>query len=101
MATPAGLEPATTCLEGRCSIQLSYGVAGSGAALSHRRARAAISSAALAAHPAVAEVVGIAFHLRGSLVIFDQRVFEAVLLGEGERLVERIEAQQHLVEGIQ
>jgi hypothetical protein len=25
MATPAGLEPATTCLEGRCSIQLSYG----------------------------------------------------------------------------
>jgi hypothetical protein len=23
MATPAGLEPATTCLEGRCSIQLS------------------------------------------------------------------------------
>ncbi len=26
MATPAGLEPATPCLEGRCSIQLSYGV---------------------------------------------------------------------------
>ena len=23
MATPAGFEPATTCLEGRCSIQLS------------------------------------------------------------------------------
>lgn len=23
LATPAGLEPATTCLEGRCSIQLS------------------------------------------------------------------------------
>jgi hypothetical protein len=22
---PAGLEPATPCLEGRCSIQLSYG----------------------------------------------------------------------------
>src|SRR4051812_3946128 len=28
LATPAGLEPATTCLEGRCSIQLSYGVGG-------------------------------------------------------------------------
>ena len=24
LATPAGFEPATTCLEGRCSIQLSY-----------------------------------------------------------------------------
>ena len=26
MATPAGLEPATYCLEGSCSIRLSYGV---------------------------------------------------------------------------
>jgi hypothetical protein len=25
-ASPAGLEPATLCLEGRCSIQLSYGL---------------------------------------------------------------------------
>ena len=25
MARPAGVEPTTTCLEGRCSIQLSYG----------------------------------------------------------------------------
>ena len=25
VATPAGLEPATPCLEGRCSIRLSYG----------------------------------------------------------------------------
>ena len=25
LATPAGLEPATYCLEGSCSIQLSYG----------------------------------------------------------------------------
>ena len=28
LATSAGLEPATLCLEGRCSIQLSYGAAG-------------------------------------------------------------------------
>src|SRR4051812_22086379 len=26
MATPRGLEPLTSCLEGTCSIQLSYGV---------------------------------------------------------------------------
>ena len=25
MAVPSGLEPETVCLEGRCSIQLSYG----------------------------------------------------------------------------
>ena len=24
MASPAGVEPTTTCLEGRCSIRLSY-----------------------------------------------------------------------------
>ena len=28
LATPTGLEPATLCLEGRCSIQLSYEAAG-------------------------------------------------------------------------
>ena len=27
MAIPGGLEPPTPCLEGRCSIQLSYGTA--------------------------------------------------------------------------
>ena len=26
LAIPAGFEPATLCLEGRCSIQLSYGI---------------------------------------------------------------------------
>lgn len=26
LAIPAGLEPATLCLEGRCSIRLSYGI---------------------------------------------------------------------------
>ena len=30
LATPAGLEPATYCLEGSCSIQLSYGAVATG-----------------------------------------------------------------------
>src|ERR1051325_10487679 len=52
LATPAGLEPATSRLEGECSIQLSYGVvscavADSHAALSHRRAAGAIASEGL------------------------------------------------------
>ena len=42
MATPAGFEPATTRLEGECSIQLSYGVGSRATALSHREPRAAI-----------------------------------------------------------
>ena len=28
LATPPGLEPGTYCLEGSCSIQLSYGAGG-------------------------------------------------------------------------
>ena len=30
LAIPAGLEPATPCLEGRCSIRLSYGISANG-----------------------------------------------------------------------
>src|SRR5207248_10525312 len=61
LATPAGLEPATSRLEGECSIQLSYGVAscaiaGIRAALSHRRAAAAIASDGLAACGAALQV---------------------------------------------
>src|SRR4051812_9047016 len=37
VATPAGFEPATSCLEGTCSIQLSYGVRA--ASFSHYRRR--------------------------------------------------------------
>src|SRR5439155_17647388 len=109
LATPAGLEPATSRLEGECSIQLSYGVvscavAGIRAALSHRRAAAAIASDGLAAlrrgpsgaHAIVAEIIGVAFHFRGALMRLDDRVLHCVLAGEGDRLLERLEPQLHL-----
>jgi hypothetical protein len=37
MAIPAGLEPATPCLEGRCSIRLSYGISATGKCEPDRR----------------------------------------------------------------
>jgi hypothetical protein len=39
LATPAGLEPATYCLEGSCSIQLSYGAGNRNLAAAPKAAR--------------------------------------------------------------
>ena len=113
LATPAGLEPATSRLEGECSIQLSYGVvscaiAGSRAALSHRRAAAAIASEGVVvpavwpsgAYAVVAEIVGVAFHFRAAQMRLDDRVLQFVLVGEGDRFLERIESQLHLVQRV-
>src|SRR5579871_5971889 len=83
MATPAGLEPATTSLEGRCSIHLSYG---------------ATRRSDLDPDAVVTEIVGVAFRLQASFVRRDHRVVEPFLLGEGFGLVERGKAQPHLVE---
>src|SRR5437016_14151506 len=84
VATPAGFEPATTCLEGRCSIQLSYGVGGpANAALSHPARHSAIARCSppegLGAHPVVAEIVGVALRLRGHFMRRDARVVETQL----------------------
>src|SRR5882724_10268083 len=81
LATPAGFEPATTRLEGECSIQLSYGVDGwASAALSHPAPRSAIVGCGvaqrLAAHPIVAEIVGVALRLLGLLMRRDDGVIE-------------------------
>src|SRR4029077_3446960 len=48
----------------------------------------------------VAEIVGVAFYLGGLLMRFDQRVVEPALLGEGDRLSERIEVEMHFVERV-
>ena len=92
MATPAGFEPATTSLEGRCSIQLSYGVGtGNVIASADGHGNDGAADVRSGAHPVVAEIIGVAFHLSGALIRFDQRVFEFALFREGNRLIERIE----------
>src|SRR5881394_198679 len=110
LATPAGLEPATSRLEGECSIQLSYGVA-SCAGRGHPRRLIAPASRCgncfgrlggpaawpSGAHAVVAEIIGVAFHFRGALMRLNDRVLHSVLVGEGDRLLDRLEPQLHLV----
>ena len=110
LATPAGLEPATSRLEGECSIQLSYGVV-SCAGRGHPRRLIAPASRRgncfgrlggpaawpSGAHAVVAEIIGVAFHFRGALMRLDDRVLHSVLVGEGDRLLDRLEPQLHLV----
>jgi hypothetical protein len=71
LATPAGFEPATTRLEGECSIQLSYGAGDATAA------RVSIS------HPIIAKIIGIAFWLSAGRLRGDDRVGQALPFGEG------------------
>src|SRR5438105_1930883 len=103
LATPAGFEPATSRLEGECSIQLSYGV-GDGprrliAPLGRLRQSLRWRPVGSSADAVVAEIVGVAFHFRGARLRLDDRVVEPVLIGEGDRLLEAVETQLHLVQG--
>src|SRR5438105_3662083 len=105
VATPAGFEPATTCLEGRCSIQLSYGVGSwANAALSHPARPSAIARCSppegLAAHPVIAEIVGVALRLLGLGMRCDDGVVETVLGGVSKGFVEGREAQADLIQGV-
>src|SRR5260370_19155361 len=93
MATPAGFEPATTRLEGECSIQVSYGVI---TAVCSGNARCNGS----AANAVVAKIIRIALWLIGALVRLDDRIVETVFGREGDRLLHRLEMQLHLVQRV-
>ena len=80
LATPAGFEPATTRLEGECSIQLSYGVITSVCSGNARHD-------GLSPNPVVAEIIRIALRLVGALVRLYDRVVETLFSREGERLL--------------
>jgi hypothetical protein len=77
LATPAGFEPATTRLEGECSIQLSYGVG--------------IIALGSGANAIIAEIIGITLELCGAFMRRDDRVVEPVFGREGNRLFHRLE----------
>src|SRR6516165_11374053 len=87
VATPAGLEPATTRLEGECSIRLSYGVGGLRRCVIASRAINGNPRHRSAADPVVAKIVGIALWLLGGVLGRDNCVFEAEPLGEGDRFI--------------
>ena len=84
LATPAGFEPATTRLEGECSIQLSYGVI---ASVSLRQPRYNRS----VANAVVAEIVRIALRLLSAVLRPDHGVVETVFGRKGDRLLHRLE----------
>ena len=84
LATPAGFEPATTRLEGECSIQLSYGVIASVSLRQPRHNRSV-------ANAVVAEIVRIALRLLGAVLRPDHRVIETVFGRKGDRLLHRLE----------
>jgi hypothetical protein len=94
LATPAGFEPATTRLEGECSIQLSYGVADNWSS----EPTGTIDNcpgqtpARSEADPVVPEIVGVSFRLLDAVMGFDDSVVEAVFLGKGHRPLERWKA---------
>src|SRR6202035_2290051 len=93
MAPPAGFEPATTRLEGECSIQLSYGVI---ASISLRQPRYNRS----VANAVVAEIVRIALRLLGAVLRPDHRVVETIFGRKGDRLLHRLEMYLHLVQSV-
>ena len=94
MATPAGFEPATTRLEGECSIQLSYGAADNWSSEPTGTIDNCPSQtpARSEADPVVTEIVGVTFWLFDAVMGFDDSVVEAVFLGKGDRLLKRRKA---------
>ena len=92
LATPAGFEPATTRLEGECSIQLSYGVGGLRRRLIAFRAADGNPCSRSVTDPVVTKVVGIALRLFGGVLGGDDGVVEAKPVGKGDRFIACVEA---------
>src|SRR5215813_3884552 len=92
LSTPAGFEPATTRLEGECSIQLSYGVICS---VIFRVTPGTLKSVAYAV---IAEIVRIAFRLLAAFVQLDDRKLKTILGRKCDRLLFRREMQAHFIQ---
>ena len=88
MATPAGLEPATLCLEGRCSIQLSYGVINK------------VKSRKSLADSVKRKIIGVGFGANNAVVGFLDIIFQALAHCKGHGLFLGIEPQSQLAIGI-
>src|SRR5215207_10932944 len=94
LATPAGLEPATYCLEGSCSIQLSYGAVGG----QHGAKR--IASIRPEPDAVELEVVGIGHHFARRFLRLLHAERDAVARRIGDRLFLAVEPQPDLLPGV-
>src|SRR3954451_7571501 len=102
LAIPAGLEPATYCLEGSCSIQLSYGtVRGAKAQYSAfgRTTRAPLKRRSMRplTDAVELEIVGIRDRAALRLLGLLDPVGDALAGRVGDRLLLRVEPQLHLL----
>ncbi len=92
MVRPEGIEPPTPCLEGRCSIRLSYGR--KGVAPKNRL----LCSIILGRD--VAEIIDIIAGTDDAGLLPGKGVFPALLMGIGHGLIRALEFQADLVDGI-
>ena len=93
MAIPAGFEPATPCLEGRCSIRLSYGTIRASVEYPDF---AAFSSAILLRRRDVAEIIAVIAGLHLAVFRAGNGIFDSLALGEGFGVLQCLEFHFYL-----